>query len=95
MSIAKLFSLFKQTHDHKCTEPALPYYCKQSGYELPELYSGSLVYGELAALAEHKCEERHEVLSHHRCEPEVALRPEVEVPVHAEVSSPWVIVHGA
>lgn len=95
MSVAELFSLFKQTDDHKCAEPALPYDSEQSGYELPQLDSGSLVYSELAALAEHKSEERHKVLGHHRCEPKVALRPEVEVPVHAEISSPWVIIDGA
>ena len=50
---------------------------------------------KLAVLAEHKGEERHKVLGHHRCKTKVALGPEVEVPVHAEISSPGVIVYGA
>ena len=48
---------------------------------------------KLAELAEHKGEERHKVLGHHWCEAKVALSPEVEVPVHAEIGSPGVIIN--
>ena len=95
MSVAELFSLFKQGHDHECGEPAFSNDSEESGYELPQLDSRSLVDGKLAELAEHEAQERHKVLGHHRCKAKVALGPEVEVPVHAEISSPGVIVYGA
>lgn len=93
MSVPELFSFFKQSHDHKCGEPALSYNSEQASNELPQLDSGTFVDRKLAELAEHKGEERHKVLGHHWCQTKVALSPEVEVPVHAEIGSPGVIIN--
>lgn len=95
MSVPELFSLFEQTHDHECGKPALTYDSEQSGNELSQFDTGSFVDGKLAKLAEHKAQKRHKVLGHHRCQAKVALSPEVEVPVHPEISSPGVIIYGA
>ena len=95
MSVPELFGLFKQTHDDKSAEPALSNNSEYASNELSQLNSGSFVNRKLAELAEHKCKERHKVLSYNRCQSEIAFSPEIEIPVHSEIGSPRVVINRA
>lgn len=95
MCIPELLSLFQQNHDDISSVTALAYNHYKASDKLPEFDGRPTVYCELSPLAEHKGKQSHEIIGHHWGQREVQLRPEVKVFVHAEVSTPRVIINGA